>query len=507
MGYQKLSFNLPTDYTDEDLRTKIAKKIRLSEFIYNIETKSLDARNKGNIHWQINVEVFAKSIKGFSPKPAKLNIPYKKRSQKVLVVGSGPAGFFSAYVLQKAGFQTTIIEQGKEVIARASAIKNFESTGQFDVLANYATGEGGAGTFSDGKLTARSKHASQEKQFVLDSYIEAGAPEEIAYLSHPHLGSDNLITLVKKLRERFQEIGGKIEFETALEDIVVKNGKVVEAKTSKGVIVADYYFVAPGHSSYSTYRMLINRGVKFNNKNFAIGSRVEHPQSLINKAQWGRETLPSVSSAEYRLTYNSSDSLSVYSFCMCPGGIIVPSTSVAGSSVVNGMSYFSRSGQFANSACVVAVDLKDLLQKEVSPLESLDWIDQLEQSFFKKTNSYKIPACSIFDFIKEKESLPLTATSYPLGLEPTVLWEMFPSKLSEAMRSGLVDFSRKMKGFEEGQIMGLESKTSSPIQVLRDDSLRCFGFDNLYVIGEGSGHSGGIISSAVDGIKVAESLL
>ncbi|MDD4527643.1 MAG: NAD(P)/FAD-dependent oxidoreductase [Candidatus Margulisbacteria bacterium] len=507
MGYQQISFNLPTDYTKEDLRQKIAKKLRLTEFTYHIENKSLDARNKKDIHWQIKVEVFAKSIKGFLPKPPKLKITFKNRKQKVLVVGSGPAGFFSAYVLQKAGFQTTIIEQGKEVIGRAKGIKKFEATGIFDVTANYAFGEGGAGTFSDGKLTARSKHASLEKQFVLDSYIEAGAPEEITYLAHPHLGSDNLISLVKKLREMFQEIGGKIEFETSLVDIVVKKGKVVEAKTSIGILEADYFIVAPGHSSYSTYRMLLKRGVKFSSKNFAIGARVEHPQTLINKAQWGKENLPGLTSAEYRLTYNSPNSSSVYSFCMCPGGVIVPSTSIAGSSTVNGMSFYKRNGQFANAACVVALNLNNLLQKEVSAIESLDWVEQLEQSFYQATNSYKIPTCSISDFITGKDVRPLTVTSYPLGVVASPLWEMLPATISSSLKEGLIDFSKKLKGFEEGQIMGLESKTSAPIQALRDEQMSCVGFDNLYVVGEGSGYSGGIISSAVDGIKIAMNLI
>jgi uncharacterized protein len=503
MGYQELSFNLPTDYTEEELHKKIAKKLRLSEFTYQIENKSLDARNKGNIHWQIKVEVFAKSIKGFAPKHATLNIPHKVRKQKVVVVGSGPAGFFSAYVLQKAGFQTTIIEQGKEVIARSAAIRQFETTGIFNPIANYACGEGGAGTFSDGKLTARSKKTSLEKQFVLDSYIKAGAPPEIAYLSHPHLGSDNLIMLVKKLRQLFQDIGGKIEFETTLEDVIVKNGKVMEAKTSTGILLADIFIIAPGHSSYATYRLLMKCGVQFCIKNFALGARVEHPQSLINKAQWGKESLPGVSSAEYRLTCSTPENLSVYSFCMCPGGTIVPSTAVAKSNIVNGMSFYNRQEQFANSACVVATNLNDLLQKKVSPLEALDWLEQLEQFFYQATNSYQAVACRIFDFIKGKESLPLSATSYPLGIVSAPLWEMFPEKISIALRAGLIDFSRKLKGFEDGQIIGLESKTSSPVQVLRDENMRCVGFDNLFVVGEGSGHSGGIISSAVDGIKVA----
>jgi uncharacterized FAD-dependent dehydrogenase len=249
--------------------------------------------------------------------------------------------------------------------------------------------------------------------------------------------------------------------------------------------------------------MLIGLGVKFQTKSFAIGSRVEHPQELINKAQWGQPSLLGVLAAEYRLTSTSLNNLPVYTFCMCPGGIVVPATAFAKQSSVNGMSLHKRDGAFANAGCVAAINLDVLLEKETTPIEALDWIENLERQFWAATTKYKIPACNIDDFIQQKLSTKKIESSYPLGLKPMPLWELLPEKVSTSLRAGLLDFSRKIKGFESGTIMGLESKTSSPIQALRDENLRCEGFSNLYLAGEGSGHSGGIISSAADGVKVA----
>jgi hypothetical protein len=410
-------------------------------------------------------------------------------------------------MLQKAGSSVTLIERGKEVDQRAASIQSFEHGGAFDPSANYAFGEGGAGTFSDGKLTSRSKHISQEKQFILSQYILAGAPPEIEYLAHPHLGSDNLRGIVKKLREMFQSLGGIILFETMLDDLVVKDGQVTSAVTSAGTLDADVFILAPGHSAYETYRMLIRHGVQFRNKNFAIGSRVEHPQVLINRAQWGKEILSGVKAAEYRLTANIDGALPVYTFCMCPGGTVVPSTAYSQMSNVNGMSAYARNGAFANAGCVAAVNLNELLDEEVAPLKALAWVENLEQRFYQYKNGYQIPACTIMDFIRQTETSDLPATSYPLGLIRAPLWELLPAPVSESLRAGLIEFRRKVQGFETGVIMGLESKTSSPIQAVRDDHLRCAGFSNLYLAGEGSGHSGGIISSAADGVKIAMGVL
>ena len=507
MGHHEITLKLPTDYTEEQLRRRIKKKLGIKKFSYQIEKKSLDARKK-NIHWQVRVSVLSRELKGPPPliSPS-LDIPYQKRKEKVLVVGSGPAGFFSAFILQKAGFNTTLIERGSDIRKRAEGIREFEKTGIFNSISNYAFGEGGAGTFSDGKLTSRSKHISKEKQFILSNYINADAPKEIAYMSHPHIGSDNLKKIVKKLREEFLNIGGSMLFETLLEDLKIKNGIVQKAVTSSGEIKADKFIIAPGHSAYDTYRMLIKREVKFRTKDFAIGCRVEHPQEIINNAQWGQKSLPGIKAAEYRLTSKGDGNLPVYTFCMCPGGTVVPASAYKNLNIVNGMSLYNRNGKFANAACVAGVNLDKLTGRETTPLDALFWLETLEERFYTYSNGFQAPFCRIHDFINRKDPSEIVESSYPLGLKPAALWNLLPSPVSSSIREGLKDFSKKIKGFERGNIMGLETKTSSPIQVLREKNNLCTGFENLYIVGEGSGYSGGIISSGTDGIKTAMTII
>lgn len=508
MAYKDISIELPTDYSEADLREKVKKQLGINNFSYQIENKSLDARNKSRIHWLIRVGVYSDELKGTNPEPLPtLQIDYKKRNKKIVVVGSGPAGFFSAYILQKAGFNVTLVERGCDVNTRDEGIKKFEKTGVFDTKNNYAFGEGGAGTFSDGKLTSRSKHISIEKQFILQSYIEAGAPEEIAYLARPHVGSDNLKKIVKNLRQEFKNTGGKFLFETQLVNLIINKNKVKEAILDQGSLDADYFIIASGHSAFETYRMLIKQGIPFRTKNFAIGSRIEHHQEIINVAQWGKKQLPGVKAAEYRLTSNPENSLPVYTFCMCPGGIVVPATAYSNTNIVNGMSLYGRNAQFANAACVAGVNPEKLMGREITALEMLNWLEGLEQKFYGFSKGYSAPYCSIQDFISKKEPQKKTRTSYPLGLNAAPLWEMLPEPVSNSMRKGLLDFCRKIKGFETGNIMGLESKTSSPIQVLREENLAVTGFENLFIVGEGSGYAGGIISSGADGIKAAMSII
>jgi len=326
-------------------------------------------------------------------------------------------------------------------------------------------------------------------------------------MAHPHLGSDNLKKIVKTLRNQFVDMGGTIVFETALLDLKISNNTVHTAYTTSGDIEADYYILAPGHSAFETYRMLIRNSVEFRTKNFAIGSRVEHLQETINKAQWGVENLPGLKAAEYRLTAKSHGVLPVYTFCMCPGGMVVPATAYPDSNIVNGMSLYRRDSRFANAACVAAVNPDRLIGKKSSPLEALEWLQTLEERFYRYLNGFQAPFCRIQDFIDQKESPATAESSYPLGLKPAALWDMLPVEVSSSIRHGLKDFSKKITGFETGIIMGLESKTSSLIQVLRDKNGLCCGFDNLYVAGEGSGYSGGIISSGADGIKTALNII
>jgi uncharacterized FAD-dependent dehydrogenase len=455
----------------------------------------------------MKIGVFSKSFR--NPKEIEENLDFKYilRNKKIVIIGSGPAGFFAAFVLQKSGFQCTIIDRGLEVDKRAKAISNFEKNGVFYENANYSFGEGGAGTFSDGKLTARGKKHSREKLFILNSYVKAGAPDEIKYMKHPHLGSDNLRKIVKNLRSEFIEDGGKIIFDTKFLDFkYIKNNKII-VETNNGEFECDKLLLAIGHSATDTYKALINKGLPFRTKNFAIGSRAEHYQEVINKAQWGVKNLEGVKAAEYRLTAKYNEKQSVYSFCMCPGGIIVPAASFKNQNIVNGMSYFRRNGKFANAAIVAGISPNDLANKSLSPMQAIDELFKLEESFYKINENYIAPFCSIKDFINQKITRESTPTSYPFGVFPAPLWELLPANVVKALRSGLISFSNKVKNYEYGNLIGLESKTSSPIQILRNENAEVESFENIYMIGEGSGYSGGIMSSAIDGLKTALSIL
>ncbi len=504
MGYREIPIHLPTSYTEGELRSEIKKQLKISRFTYRIDSKSLDARKKTNIHWEMMVAVSSDELReGVESNIPGIEIPRCGKGRKVVIAGSGPAGFFSALILQRAGFETTIIERGQDVESRARAISGFESGGSFSPTANYAFGEGGAGTFSDGKLTSRSKRISAERNFITGTYIGAGAPGEIAFMNHPHLGSDNLRRIVKNLRKQYEAEGGRMVFETQLEDLGIEKGRVVAAMTSRGELTADIFILGIGHSAFETFRMLMRHSVRFRPKNFAIGSRMEHPRRIINLAQWGKEELPGVKAAEYRLTANPGGKLPVYTFCMCPGGIVVPATAYAGNNIVNGMSYYNRDLPFSNAACVAAVNPVEMFGENAGAGHVLDWLEELETAFFNYTKDYRAPFCAVRDFIAGTIPQGIPSTSYPMGLLPAPLREMLPGRIGDSMREGLKEFVQKMKGFDTGIIMGLESKTSAPLQVIREEEGRCTGFENLYMVGEGSGYAGGIISSGADGVKTA----
>ncbi len=508
MGYKIIEIKAPTGYSDESLKRQIGKELRITDFSWQIENKSLDARKKNNIHWLLRIAVFSQSLVGNDPAPVEpLDITYKPRNKRAIITGSGPAGFFAALALQRAGFDTILLERGADVAKRAQGIALFEKTGQFSPVANYAFGEGGAGTFSDGKLTSRSKHISSERDFFISSYIDAGAPAEIRYMAYPHVGSDNLRGVVKNLRNAYRDLGGEFRFETTLSDLVTKEDRVTEAIAGNESLPGDYFIMAPGHSAYETYRMLMARGVQFRTKNFAIGCRAEHRQENINLSQWGIRELSGVKAAEYRLTSEADGKHPVYSFCMCPGGMVVPAATYSHLNLVNGMSNYRRNGQFANAGCVAGIHPDQLAGRRVTPLEALQWLEDLEHAFYAFSGGYSAPFCSISDFIGGTEPRSIPETSYPLGLKPAPLWNMLPAVVTHALREGLKDFDRRLNGYSKGILLGLESKTSSPIQVLREKNGLCTGFENLFLAGEGSGYAGGIVSSAADGIKIAMQII
>jgi uncharacterized protein len=508
MGYKEIDIRMPVLASEQEVKQIIGKREGLKNFSVQILLKSLDARNKQKICWQYRIGILSEEIsKGQVPEMPSLHLPKKKYSQSALIAGSGPAGIFCALVLAEAGMKVSLIEQGDNVQKRRSAIHHFESTGMLDALNNYSFGEGGAGTFSDGKLTSRTKGISVERNYIFQQFIESGAPEEIIYMTHPHMGSDNLFNITANLRKKLENLGGKMLFNTKLDDIIVQGNLIKKASTPTGLIDSEYLIAAPGHSSYETYRMLMNRNVPFQVKNFAIGMRAEHSQNVINKAQWGVETLPGVKAAEYRLTATDNDDKPFYSFCMCPGGMVVPSTAYKHTNVVNGMSLYKRDNTWANAAVVAGVHPWELVGNDSSPLKVLDWLEQLESSFYSFSDSYKAPAVRISDFMQGKTSRSLPDSSYPFELLSADMNQLLPEKIIKTMREGLTRFSQKMKGYETGILLGLESKTSSPVQVIRDKETLSSRYDNFYLAGEGSGWAGGIVSSAADGIRVALKIL
>jgi uncharacterized FAD-dependent dehydrogenase len=508
MGYKELDLRISVFTQHQELKKLISKKTGIKNFEYRIIKKSLDARNKKNICWEYRIGINSIEIKGgTTPEILSIQPEYKKRKEQIIITGSGPAGVFSALFLSLSGFKVTLLERGGEVEQRKRSLQKFEQSGPFDPANNYAFGEGGAGTFSDGKLTSRTKNISLERNFIYQQFIEAGAPEEIFYMTHPHLGSDNLYRITQNFRKKLIELGCTILFNTSLDDLRVKGTKIVAAETAKGVLPADKFIVATGHSAYETYRMLLNKGVSFVPKNFALGFRAEHEQAIINKAQWGVNQIPGIKAAEYRLTAQVSDNTPVYSFCMCPGGKVVPSTAYKHTNIVNGMSNYSRNSRWANAAVVAGINLEKLFKRPVTALETLDWLEKLETSFYNFSGSYKAPASTITSFLAGKLYEKLPESSYPLALAEADFRDFLPEEVIVPLQEGLGSFCSRLKGYETGIILGLESKTSAPIQVERHPHKLNATFDNLYIAGEGSGWAGGIISSAADGLKVAQQIL
>ena len=511
-GQKEIDIKLPCGYSERDLNLAVRKQIRIQDFSYKIIRKSLDSRRKDRIHWQIRVLVSSPLLKLPSHdtdcRPVTPLHPRKRQTGKrAVIAGTGPAGIFAALFLQQSGVQVTLLERGQPVEQRKKDIMNLEEKGIFTPDSNYSFGEGGAGTFSDGKLTSRSKHIKREKQYILEEFVRQGAPEEILYLTHPHIGSDNLVRIAANMRKTFQKAGGDILFGCTMTDLDIKDGKVRSVIAEGNDHNCDFAVLATGHSSFDSYRMLIRKGIAFRPKNFALGFRMEHPQELINTIQWGCPALPGVKAAEYRLTSGKAP-LPVYTFCMCPGGKVVPAAAYKDQNIVNGMSYYERDGRFANAALVAGISLEKLMGRKIGPLESLDWLESLEKSFFETASGYKAPAMAIRDFLGRKQNIPLKESSYQPGLIPWNLEELIPLAVAESLRTGLEDICRRLPEFDRGQLLGLESKTSSPVQVVRDrGSGLTEGTENLFICGEASGYTGGIISSASDGLKAALSIM
>ena len=450
-----------------------------------------------------------KDVSYYEEKEPEKVIPGSQRlSTRPVVVGFGPCGLFTALKLAEEGYRPLVIERGQEISERDRAVDLFMEKGILDPSSNIQFGEGGAGAYSDGKLTTRIKDIRVRE--VLEKLIDAGAPEEISYLAKPHVGTDLLKNVVKNIRERIISLGGEVRFNTKLEDIEITNGKVTSITANKEKIPCEVLVLAIGHSARDTYEMLFQRGFSMIAKSMAVGVRVENLQWRINESQYGGAYLhPKLKPAEYSLTAKAPDARGVYSFCMCPGGIVVPASSEEGLVAVNGMSYHARDGKNANSAVVVSVNPSDY---GPHPLDGIRFQRELEKKAFKMGGgSYYAPVQKVEDFLRGRVSTSFgeVTPSYVPGVHFADLTKLFPSYITEGLKKGLTEFDRKIKGFSgHGAIMtGVETRTSSPVRIERGEHFESISVNGVYPAGEGAGYAGGIISSAVDGLKIGETVI
>jgi uncharacterized FAD-dependent dehydrogenase len=440
-----------------------------------------------------------------SPKPAPGAPP-------VIVVGAGPAGLFAAWHLAEHGARVTLVERGKPVETRARDFGEFRGRGRLDPESNLCFGEGGAGTYSDGKLTTR-KHDPLVRE-VFERLVEVGAPSRILIDAKPHIGTNLLFRMLKGLRRKLIELGVTIRFQTRMERLAIGGGRVVGIATGAETIEAPRVVLAMGHSARDLFRALLAQGVPMEAKPFAVGVRAEHPQALIDRAQYrvGPPRPSTLPPADYRLTHQEQDR-GVYSFCMCPGGMIVPTATELETVVVNGMSTARRSTPFANSGVVVQVEIADLEREmgPVHPLSGVEFQHRLENAaYVAGGSSYRAPAILAADFVAKRASAKLADTHFRPGLTACDLSAILPPFIVEGLRGGLARFDRIIPGYASSaaNLIAVESRTSSPIQIPRDPkTLVVPGFEGLYVAGEGPGYAGGITSAAVDGLKVAHQIL
>ena len=509
---------LPIDKSEKTLLALAEKKLGGKVGYFSIKKKSLDARDKENLRYVYTI-AFGKT----PPKedaPSLPRLPKQKMPQKpVLVVGSGPAGLFCALRLLEHGIVPVLIERGGSVETRERKIDRFFKEKTLDVNTNVQFGEGGAGTFSDGKLNTQT-HSSLNRQ-VLETFVRFGAPREILYLSKPHIGSDKLKSVVKAMREHIQAQGGTVLFHTRLEDVIIRDGRVEEAllkRLNADMVSPNTEFstermpvsavvLAIGHSARDTFEMLLGRGVFMKQKDFAVGVRIEHLQKNIGFAQYGK-SFSKLPAADYKLVSHAG-TRSAFTFCMCPGGFVMPAASEEGGVVTNGMSNYARDGENANSALIAQVTSADFGCEH--PLAGVEFQRKIERAAYQiGGGTYAAPTQLVGDFLQDKISHRFgeVQPTYAAGTTFADLREVLPSGVIETLKLAIVDMDRKLKGFAspEGILTGVESRTSSPVRIERDETLQSVSVKGLYPCGEGAGYAGGITSAASDGLRVATAL-
>ncbi len=509
------------DLTDLEVLEIAIKKnnIHMQDIIeWHISKKSIDARKKDDVHYSYSIDLKLKNETKYSKlekiKEFKMpNIELNANNLNPLIIGAGPAGLFAAIILIQNGYKPIIIEQGECVEKRKISIEHFQKTGSLNTYSNVQFGEGGAGTFSDGKLTTGINSPFCKK--VLEEFVKFGAPKQILYLSKPHIGTDNLIKIIKNIREYIISNKGTILFNTKAIDFNIENNRIksiqVENVISKEVseITSNKVILAIGHSSRETFETLLKNNFLIDKKNFSIGVRIEHLQKWINDAQYGKTTKLHLPPAEYKMAYHSKTGRSCYTFCMCPGGNVMASSSEYNTIVTNGMSNFLRNGTNSNAALLVNITPEDF--DSPHPLSGIAFQKKLEEKAFVLGGSnYFAPIQKVSDFLNNKktETIGIVKPSYLPGVTLSNLHEILPNYISETLQEGIKYFDTKLHGFAhpDSILTGIETRSSSPVKILRNENL-VSNIEGVYPCGEGAGYAGGIMSAAVDGIKCAIALL
>ena len=503
---------------DREIEKEIVKRGIKKENIDRIvwAKRSIDSRKKSDIKFVYNVEVTLKKEIDLSKtknislvkETEKIKRKALNKDEEVLVVGTGPAGLFAALRLAEYGYKPIVIDRGEAVDERDKTVDRFIKTGELNENSNIQFGEGGAGTYSDGKLNTRIKSEYIEKVFT--EFVECGAQKEIMWEYKPHIGTDVLKVVVKNLREKIISLGGRFYFNNLLTDVVIENGEVQGAvirnnKNEMEKLSVKKIILAIGHSSRDTYRMLHKNGVFMENKPFAVGARIEHPREDIDRMQYGKYAgNKNLGAATYSLTYNNKEEeRGIFSFCMCPGGVIVNAASENGGTLVNGMSYSDRNGRFSNSALVVGIKENEFGDKLFSGMK---FQEELERKTFELVKNYGALYQSVPDFLEGKLTEKEIETSYEMKKTPYDLNKLFPEVITRNMKMALNYWGKRYEGFvsERANLIAPETRTSAPVKITRNEIGESVNIKGLYPVGEGAGYAGGIVSAAVDGLKIVD---